>query len=189
MKYTERRKQGREENQRLWKIKQKLNYFFHPSSLDRVHCLSLRKMNYGSELCCQKYQIPELENSVSQPFSPDYLKILTPHSLCTPPPSSLRLYILNHWSLKTVFATSVSVFISCVFLCLFVKVKSGGDNGGTKKESGWGICVLGDWELRLQNNLKPLKIKLGRDLKSYLVFPSLISKKVDLREMKWLIQG
>lgn len=59
----------------------------------------------------------------------------------------------------------------------------------TKKESGWGICVLGDWELRLQNNLKPLKIKLGRDLKSYLVFPSLISKKFDLGEMKWLIQG
>lgn len=189
MKSTECRKQGRKENQSLWKITQKLNYFFYSSSLNRVHCISLRKVNYVSELCCQKYQIPKLGNWISQLFSPDYLKTLIPYSLYTLSPSYLRLYILNHWSLKTVFATSVSVFISCVFLCLFVKVKSGGDNGGQRKVTGWGICVLSDWKLKLQNNLEPLKIKLGRDLESYLVSLSLISKKVDLGEMKWLIQG
>lgn len=125
--------------------------------------------------CCQKYQIPELENSASQPCSPDFLKTLTPISsaLCLLLPLGLTFWITDFKN--SVCNFSVLFFLlPCVFLCLFVKVKNGGDNGRQRKESGWD--VLGDRELRLQNNLKSLKSKPGMNLKDYLVFPSFISK-------------
>lgn len=106
------------------KIKQQLNYyFFYPSSLDRVHGLSLRKANYPN-FVVRNNQIAELENSASQPCSPDCLKTLTlvSSAFCLPLPPGLMFWITDFKN--SVCNFSVLFFLTpCVFLCPLSKSK------------------------------------------------------------------
>lgn len=129
------------------KIKQKPNssFFFHPSSPDSVHCISLRKLNYVSELWCQKSWLPEVENSASQPFSPGCLNTWTPLPPATHPHSQAQHFESLEYLKNGVRLFRVPiVLLPCVFP--FVKIGKGGDEGRMKDAVGGRVReVTGTW--------------------------------------------